>query len=937
MFSKYKFLFLILALPPLMLQGSIENKLKMDPNIISGKLSNGLQYVVLPNHKPKERLSIRLFVKAGSIHETDRQKGMAHFLEHMAFNGTKDFPAGEMVKYFQRLGMAYGADTNAHTSFMETVYKLELPQNNEALIKESLKLIRNYADGILLEAQEIEAEKSIILSEKQVRDSVDYRTAIAQYRFLLPGSYVMERLPIGVESTIKSANQVLLSHFYKTWYTPDRMTLIVVGDIEPTEIISLIENYLGSVPSAERLLKDPDLGTIHAEGLLCKFHYEPEGTTTTVSLSTLAPVQSREDSNEKRTNEIYYNVINYMLTQRIGKMAKKEGSPFNSGYASTFEWLNFIQVSNIELKCDPDHWQKTLQAAEQELRRALEYGFTPYELEEAKNYWLNFYREGVQRAYNRKSKKLADEIAFSIGDNRVFTHPEADFDLAQKVLDDFKGETVHQAFKKLWDSSGRRIFISGNINLDEDSAQEKMLSVYEASRKKTVVAYKDREKKAFAYTHFGKPGTIVEKKDHSDQGICQIRFDNNVRLNLKKTDFEKNTIYITIRMGNGLLELPEDKVGLPLLAEKSFLEGGLELHSFDQLKYIFAGESVEIHFAIEADAIVLSGKTQQQDLKKQLQLLSAYIRNPGYRKEAFYKVEKNLDRIYLELENTPQGVMKNKVERFLTSEDYRFDLPLREKLYNYSFDTVRDWLHPMLQSGYMECSIVGDIDNETVISLVSMTLGALPERNLEKPPYAEERNINFPPSDLMRTFSYPSRLPKALVALYWPTDDIWDIQLTRRLNILAGILTDRLRVKIREAFGQSYSPYAISWNSDTFNNYGYILAQVESNPQNVDLIYESIMEIIHDLVRQPVTEDELQRILFPILNQIREIVKENRYWLHTVLSKSQEYPERIDWSRHIISDYTAITSKELHLLAKKYLSNEAPVLRVFITPDKTEK
>ena len=225
--------------------------LKADPTTQFGTLENGVRYVILKNQEPPGRASLRLYMDVGSLMEEDDQQGMAHFLEHMAFNGSRNFPAGQMVEYFQRLGMAFGADTNAHTSFEETVYKLELPKVEEPLLVDAMKLFRDYLDGMNLNAEEIDKERGIILSEKLSRDSIDYRTMVEGYKFALPKSILPNRLPIGIEDTIKKMPRQRFVDFYSRWYTPKRACLVAVGDFPDTALVAkLIETHFGNAKPA---------------------------------------------------------------------------------------------------------------------------------------------------------------------------------------------------------------------------------------------------------------------------------------------------------------------------------------------------------------------------------------------------------------------------------------------------------------------------------------------------------------------------------------------------------------------------------------------------------------------------------------------------------------------------------------------------------------
>ncbi|MCF6312167.1 MAG: insulinase family protein, partial [Verrucomicrobiales bacterium] len=209
-----------------------KSDVKADPAVKWGVLENGMRYAIMKNAEPPKRVSMRLYIDAGSLMEQDNQQGLAHFLEHMAFNGTKHYPAGEMVEYFQRLGMAFGADTNAHTGFKETVYKLEMPDSDPKLLSQGFQLMRDYADGMLLGAPEIDKERGVIMSEKRTRDSVGWRTFVKQLEFILPEALISHRLPIGKAEVIEKAPRDRFVEFYKKWYTPDRMAFVVVGEVD---------------------------------------------------------------------------------------------------------------------------------------------------------------------------------------------------------------------------------------------------------------------------------------------------------------------------------------------------------------------------------------------------------------------------------------------------------------------------------------------------------------------------------------------------------------------------------------------------------------------------------------------------------------------------------------------------------------------------------
>ena len=406
-----------------------DSDLRPDDAITWGQLDNGFRYAILPNVEPPGRVSMRLLVQAGSLNESEDQLGFAHFLEHMAFNGTKEFPVGKMVQYFQRLGMDFGIHNNAHTSMNETVYKLELPRPEDALLRDGLRLMRDYADGILLEDEEVVKERGVILSEKRSRDSVSYRTMIEQYRFLFPEARFPHRLPIGDEAVIANTTSKGLAEFYQRWYRPDRMALIIVGQVNPQELSPLIEEYFASLSLPKQTAQDPDWGKIPNLGLVAKLHSEPEATQTRVALMTVQPIAFGQDNKKSRIQKLYRGLAQGILTRRLMVLAKEENSPFMQGSSYNFDWLDFARIGQIELTCKPDDWEAAVAIAEQELRRTVDHGFTHSEVKEMAAELINGFENAAKTAETRKSRDLANELTRNVSGLDVATHPGNDFDL----------------------------------------------------------------------------------------------------------------------------------------------------------------------------------------------------------------------------------------------------------------------------------------------------------------------------------------------------------------------------------------------------------------------------------------------------------------------------------------------------------------------------
>ncbi len=905
---------------------------KPDPKVKWGVLENGMRYAIMKNAEPPKRVSMRLFIDAGSLMEEDNQQGLAHFLEHMAFNGSKNFPAGEMVEYFQRLGMAFGADTNAHTGFNETVYKLEMPDSNPELLSQGFQLMRDYADGMLLGEPEINKERGVIISEKRTRDSVGWRTFVAQLEFIMPEGLISHRLPIGKAEVIEQAPRDRFVEFYKKWYTPDRMAFIVVGEVDVENIESQIKKYFTDLKPVAEKVQEPDLGKLTARGLVAHFHPEAEAGEVSVSIDTMKPAGKREDTLEHWARDLRLTVANRIISRRLGILAKKEGAVILSGTSHVYDLydLGFVRYASIGADCQPENWQKALETVEQELRRALEFGFTGAELKEAKANIKEVYSQEAKSMGTRKSRVLSSAIASRIGSREVFTNPADDLVWIEGELVKVTAGECQDLLKQAWSGNQETlVMVTGNLELE--NAEETILAALKESQAVAVEAPVQTEEKAFAYSELPEPGKIKKKTVIEDLEVTQLVLENGVRVNLKVTDFEDETIHVKARFGGGRLVEPEDKPGLAFFAGNTFSDGGLAAHDIDELERLYAGVTASVRFGVEDDSFAMSGKTNSEDLHQQLLLMRAYFTDPGYRPEAAVLFQRGLDQVYQQIKRTPQGVMQSVVSKFLHSGDSRFGFPAKEDMAKYTEKDVREWLQKPLVGDYLELTIVGDFEMENMMAEVLATFGNLPKRELEKPSYKKQRKVEFPHGAEAQVFGVETAIPKAMPLVYWPTEDIWDIKRTRRLSVLALVVDDRLRVKVREELGDAYSPFAHNLPSDAFKDYGYLFASVTAKPDQAEMLLKVVKEIGVGLAGGTVTEDELERAKKPQINQIEEYRRTNRYWMNSVLQSSQEYPERLDWSRSFISDYQAIQLDEVNELAKKYLGGDK-ALTILIEP-----
>ncbi|WP_193214840.1 M16 family metallopeptidase [Luteolibacter marinus] len=908
-----------------------ESDIAVDPKAVFGKLPNGMRYIIYPNAEPPGRLSLRLHIAAGSLMEADDQRGVAHFLEHMVFNGSKNFTPEELIPRMQRLGIAFGAHVNAYTSFDETVYMLDLPDISGEMLDLGFTVMRDFGDGAKLDIKEIDNERGVILSEKTSRDSVSYRLMEQQFDELLPGSLITKRFPIGDEKVIETAPRERFVDFYTRYYTPERMTFVVVGDIDPDKIEATIAATFGSMSNPAEPGANPDLGEVKApEGVEAAVFTDKEVTSTDLSLVSVRPFSRVPDTSARRLSMLPLDLAHAAIGRRFERLAKQENSPITNGSASRSELFNHAELGSFDVTVTGERWQEALPVMEQEYRRALEFGFTEAEIAEAKANVLNAYEQAVKTEPSRKSDGLATGIARTINDGSVLSTPGTDLEIITKGLDSTTPETCHAAFREFWADRGLHLVLTTKEEPEDAKAQ--LLSIYEESRNQKVEAPEQKQVEAWAYTDFGDAGTVESRKDIEDLGMSQCVLSNGIRLNFKKTDFEKSTVRLLARFGSGKLTQPEDSPGLDMFTGGVFDAGGLGKHSIDDLQQILAGRNVRTDFGIDDDTFTLSGRSTPEDLELQLQIMCAQLTDPGYREEALSQFKKAIPMIFQQLRHSPNGAQAE-MNAWLHGGDSRWSVPTEEQLGSYTFDDVRKWITPALTKDYLELSIVGDFDESTMLPLVLKTFGALPERAAEKAELAAARKVTFPKLPTSKEFTYDSKIAQGTAMVIWKTKGLrGNIKEFRRLNLLAEILSDRLRKEIREKLGASYSPRAGANGSEGLEDFGFVAANCIGKADATQELADISAALGASLAEDGTDEDELDRARKPLQAQMDKSKRDNGYWLGTVLSQSQEEPKRLDLIRGRDEDYASITPEELNAIAKKYFV-EKNALKVQIFPE----
>jgi zinc protease len=520
----------------------------------------------------------------------------------------------------------------------------------------------------------------------------------------------------------------------------------------------------------------------------------------------------------------------------------------------------------------------------------------------------------------------------SFSADQVMTDSASDLERFEKYADDITPEQVYAAFKKKWAGlDAPQIYLSTSLVIDD--AENAIMSALEQSRSVEVQPLATQVKAEFAYTDFGAPGKVVSRETVEDIAFEQVVFDNHVRLNIKKTPYQKDVISISIALGQGELFFPPEHLGFKWFAPNMLSLAGLEAHSADEIQTIMAGKTVGTSISFGAQRMYMSGATVPENLGDQLNLMAAYATAPGYRGEAKTRYDNYIQSFYPTLDSTPGGVAAKEVERLIRSGDARFGIPAQDDLIDIEMDTLQTWLDPVLASSAIEIGVVGDVDVEQIIKDVARTFGALPKVDADKASIADKNTaLKFPKgSPRPVKLSHAGEAGTALLRVYWPAPDGRDVTTSRNISMISELFQLRLTEVMREEEGASYSPSAFSFSPRVYPGYGYIGASLELDPKDIDRMSSKVDEIAAEFRAGQFDDALLERAIKPARERIETSLESNGYWMN-VISEFQSDPERLERHRSRYEAYQNMTVEQLQSLSKTLFDSKT-AYRIQILPE----
>ncbi|HEY0053255.1 MAG TPA: insulinase family protein [Caulobacteraceae bacterium] len=896
-----------------------------DPNVRYGQLPNGMRYAIMRNATPPGQASLRLRIDAGSLMENENQLGLAHFMEHMAFNGTTNVPENDLLRILERLGLAFGADTNAGTGFDQTFYMLELPRTNDETVDAALRIMREQVSEALMAADAVDAERGVIAGEERTRNTPGLRSAKAQLALLAPGQRVSRRFPIGDLEVIRTAPRERFVEFYNGYYRPSRATMIAVGDFDVDQMEAKIRGAFESWAPRGPEGPEPDLGAVAPREPETRILVEP-GTQSSIQLNWIQPPDNDPDTIAERRENLWRNLGVAVLNRRLGEIARQDNPPFTTANGSQSTLVDSLGIATISADFNPGGWKRAMETIEQEHRRLLQFGVSDAELQRE----IADRRAGLQNAVNAAATRRTPLLAggfegggllAAVNANRVFSSPQTNLELFNAAVEGLTAAQINDQLKAVFEGQGPLVLLVTPTEIEGGEAA--VTAALQASRGVPVTPPAVQAALEWPYAGFGTPGVVQDRRDIAEVGATVVTFANGVRLTVKPTQFRDEQILVSVRTGLGQLGMPTDRGDPQIFAPAVFTPGGLGRLTADEVSRVLTGRIYSVGFNVGEDRYQLSGATRPEDFPLQMQVMTAYLTDPGLRPAPFQRIQALFPQLVAQQTATPAGAFSLQSAAPLAGGDRRPTAPTLEELAGWTIEDLRAGLTAGLAAGPIDVVIVGDVTVEDAIAAVAPTLGALAPRSPAPQPAADALVRRFPAgvTEPVR-FTHTGPADQAMAYIAWPTtDQVRDRTAARQANVLTAVLRLRVTEEIRERQALAYSPGTSASASDVFAGYGSITVNALTGPATLPAFFTAVDGIAASLRDTPVTEDELNRARAPMIETLRRDQATNEFWLGQ-LSDVAANPADVEQTLTVISDLEAVTPADVQRLARQYLRPE---------------
>ncbi|MDO1500054.1 insulinase family protein [Winogradskyella maritima] len=911
------------------------DNLPITPKVKIGKLSNGLTYYIQNNGKPEDKVELRLAIKAGSILETEDQLGLAHFMEHMNFNGTANFEKNELVDYLQGIGIEFGADLNAYTSFDETVYILPIPSDDPEKLDKGFQILNDWAGNALLTDKDIDEERGVVIEEYRTRLGAATRMQNKYLDKIAYKSQYAQRLPIGTKDNLENFKYESLRRFQDDWYRPDLMAVIAVGDLDVETLEQKIKDNFGGLTNPENPKPRPEFGSENHEGTFVAIEWDEEATASQVQIyyKDKGEPQKTKTVQDYRDN-LVQGLFNQMINNRLREYSNKPNPPFIFGFSYHGQIIGNKEAYQSFAQTQETGQMDALRVLLEENERVKRYGFKASEFERAKK--DNLAR--LENFYKNSDKLESNRIVNSYVQNFLRESPipseEWRYNYAKDVFPTISLSEVNALIAKYLHDDNRLVVMTGpkKDGLTKVTEQE-VVDLLDEVKNADIKDYEDEAVRAELMPVKPAKGTVA-KKEVNDEGelieTTTLTLSNGAKVTYKKTDFKNDEILMSAFSYGGSSLYPDDVFKEVVYANGGLTEAGIDGLKKNDMTKMMSGKIVNVRPSIGAYSENFNGSAAPKDFETMFQMIHLYFTKLDKDDEAFASFVSKQKAFLGNLESNPNISFQIALGKFLNEGNPRYSgLPSAEDLDNANYDLAyKKYQERFANAGDFHFYFVGNVDEAQIADLASTYIASLPatdKRETYKVP-------GFRPKTGSNEFIFNKGTePKSQVSLQWSGETKYDADEARALNALAEALSIKLIEKLREEEGGVYGAGARgSISKIPYGSYNFSIS-FPCAPENVDKLIDASIAEVQKLIDEGPTAEDLDKVKKAKLLSRKDQLEQNRFWLNTI--RSADYNDSdLDNVLEYEENVNALTRDDLQDVAKKYLSKG--YLRAVLMPEK---
>ncbi|MBO7638192.1 MAG: insulinase family protein [Treponema sp.] len=899
--------------------------LKSDKSVVTGTMENGMSYYVQQNSEPKNRISLRLVVNAGSNMEDDDQKGIAHFIEHMAFNGTEHFEKNGIIKFFEQIGMNFGADLNAYTSFDETVYMLEIPADNPEFLETALLILKDWASGVTFPEEELEKERGVVREEWRMRSlGLSARISDRIIELTLKGSRYADRLPIGDMDIIMNQKRQRIVDFYKKWYRPELMSVVVVGDANTSLLVDAVKKTMGSIPASEKPITKPTYTIPESSGKTVSTLRDPEQANLLTQIMAVKNDYQAPRTEKQLRRSIVENIAFTIANQRIMELSVKPECPWiGANYLASSLTHHSLFMGVAFIPKDGRH-QEAMKLMLDEYDRLLLHGVTQAELDLTKKAMLSNIEQIYKDSANTSSAARAQNIVNEIVAGGVNISDADNYRLSKSFLSSITVDEVNSLISEMFPDRGTiclNLAPSADKTLPSDATIKDIWTNY---RSQEIAAYESKASVDELMKIPSTRGKVASKKEIKELGATEYVFENGATLYLKKTNFEKNSVSMSaVSRGGHYLYDSKDFPSLKAAIQARILSGVGDM-DFSQLNKFLTGKTVSFNLDVGNTEENLYGYSSKDDAEIWLQFVYQIFENPKFTDSGWQLALDDLRNTAKTYNLEPLGTFSNKLNRLLFNDPYRFesvdnsfvkliDTKKGERLFTERFSNAADW-------GFV---IVGDFDEKKMLDLCSAYIGNLKgdasKKDKVKEPLFKIASGIKKESVVQGKEAQGAAFVGFVTNTSCPEDLMERWKQEAQFDQLKALLEIRLREVIREEKSGAYGVTVGGLLEGDKNRYSMIPIIFTCDPSRSDELVKAAIECIKDIQTNPLDNSYIQT-LNETYSRGKEInLRTNGWWASRVIYGADLKEEPLSAAQDMTSVSTWTSAESMMEAARKYL------------------